>query len=80
MKYKQLDDIKRCAVGKQYVFQLQVERQLLSGVKCIVLKAEKVNPSAKSRRLLGRIDTLLQEGSGPGSEIHSLTMPTYTGS
>jgi replication factor A1 len=84
MNYKehdhaQLDDIIQRAVGKQYVFQLKVERQLLSRVKCLVLKAEKVNPSAESRRLLGQINTLLLEGSVPGSEIHSHTMPTYTG-
>jgi hypothetical protein len=91
LKYKeqgfaQLHDILLGAVSKQYVFQLKVEGRSpqpafskVGIVECIVLKAEKVNPSAECHRLLGQIDTLL-EGSGAGLELHSPTMPTYTGS
>lgn len=54
----QLRGIKLGIEYKQYVLQLKVEAKPFSGgrqVECVVLKAEKVNPSAESRRLLGRL-------------------------
>ncbi|OEL37344.1 Replication protein A 70 kDa DNA-binding subunit C [Dichanthelium oligosanthes] len=78
--YDQLDDIIMGAVCKQYVLQLKVGKKFSDGhhMECVVLKAEKVNPSAESRRLLGSIDTLLEEGLGSCCEFGS-SMPSYSG-
>ncbi|KAJ1261217.1 hypothetical protein BS78_09G011400 [Paspalum vaginatum] len=88
MKYKdqdyaQLNDIRHSVACKQYVFQLmKVEANPFSEgwpVECIVLKAEEVDPSAESRRLLGAIDMDLLEGLGPCFELGN-SMPTWCSS
>lgn len=70
--YVQLRDIIRGIEYKQYVLQLKVEAKPFSDghrAECVVLKAERVNPSAESRRILGEIDTLLGKGSGSCREF-----------
>ncbi|CAN6336070.1 unnamed protein product [Urochloa humidicola] len=63
--YNRIADIKLGVVCKEYILRLKVEAKPFSdprGVECVVLKAEKVNPSAESRRLLGAMDAHLWEG------------------
>lgn len=77
--YAGLDGIIRGVLGKQYVFQLQVIVKPSSGgwlVGCMVLKAEEVNPSAESHRLVGAIDMVLPEGVGSRTEFGNSIMPT----
>ncbi|CAN6345001.1 unnamed protein product [Urochloa humidicola] len=79
--YQQLGDIKRVVACKQYVLQLKVEAKPFSdphGVECVVLKAENVNPSAESHRLLGAINTHLREGLDSCWELGG-SIPSYTG-
>jgi len=78
--YKQLDDIILGAVSKQFVLKLKVQAKPYSDarrMKCVVLKAEKVNPSAESCRLREAIDAHFGDCLGSCLEFGS-SMPTYS--
>ncbi|GJM94342.1 hypothetical protein PR202_ga10981 [Eleusine coracana subsp. coracana] len=86
IKYEQRDyscfeEIIDGAKCTQYVFTLKVERRPFpypAHAKCSVLKAEKVDPSAESHRLLGVINKLSEKSSSSSSEFHSC-IPTIPG-
>lgn len=78
--YKQLDDIILGAVSKQFVLKLKVQAKPYSDarrMKCVVLKAKKVNPSAESCRLREAIDAHFGDCLGSCLEFGS-SMPTYS--
>jgi hypothetical protein len=75
--YNQLHDIIQVVACQSYVLQLKVEVKPWRPVECVVLKAEKVNPPAESRRLLGAINAHLWEGLDPCWEFGS-SMCTYS--
>ncbi|CAL4896080.1 unnamed protein product [Urochloa decumbens] len=72
--YNRLEGIKLGVACKEYILWLKVKAKPFSdprGVGCVVLKAENVNPSAESRRLLGGMGTHLWEGLDSRWELGS---------
>ncbi|CAN6251621.1 unnamed protein product [Urochloa humidicola] len=68
--HAQFDNIVQRALFHEYLLKLKAETETFNDVqpaKCMIIKAEKVNPSTESHHLLRAIGMLLPQGSGSTS-------------